>query len=157
MSWTYDEEIALSRMAVEEDRSASYIASALGKTRNAIIGKIHRLNLKWPNGERSYCSAGPGKKRERPKGEARARRIVDKAKRARMPVVSEFVAPVLSFENKQPIGGLSDCTCRWPLWNDDGTGERFFCGSPEADMKAGRPYCQWHTFLSRPDHAEAVQ
>ena len=44
--WTDDKIEALSRMWLEEGLSASQIGARLGTSRNSVIGKVHRLNLR---------------------------------------------------------------------------------------------------------------
>lgn len=61
MSWTDERVEALKAMWVE-GKSASQIAKELGGvTRNAVIGKVHRLGLsnRGPNGERAEEPAAP--------------------------------------------------------------------------------------------------
>ncbi len=42
---------------------------------------------------------------------------------------------------------LTNNTCRWPF-GDPSTDNLFFCGVPEADLMANRPYCLLHSRLA---------
>jgi GcrA cell cycle regulator len=58
MSWT-DERVELLKKLWAEGKSASTIAKELGSvTRNAVIGKVHRLNLGHRNGPEAEAEAG---------------------------------------------------------------------------------------------------
>src|SRR5271169_3372603 len=113
-----------------EGLSASQIARALGGvTRNAVIGKVHRLGL-----------AG----RASPSRAERPRASVPKAPSLRAHVPP---APVVEEDPLQMADGnfatvltISDRMCRWPI-GDPAATEFHFCGrSP----KSGSPYCEAH-------------
>jgi GcrA cell cycle regulator len=64
MSWT-DERVELLKKMWGEGQSASQIAKELGGvTRNAVIGKVHRLGLSNRNGGGSSSKAAPAKEAE---------------------------------------------------------------------------------------------
>ncbi|EPX82264.1 GcrA family cell cycle regulator [Salipiger mucosus] len=72
MSWT-DERVELLKKMWNEGQSASQIAKELGGvTRNAVIGKVHRLGLSNRNGGTPAPAAAPAKE-EKPAKEARPR------------------------------------------------------------------------------------
>lgn len=99
MSWT-DERIDMLRQLWGSGRSASEIAEILGNvSRNAVIGKAHRLGL---SGRPSPIKA----KREEPARPA--------------PVVAEQPAGAT-------ILSLTERMCRWPLGDPKEAGFRF-CG-----------------------------
>ncbi|GAB4576320.1 MAG: GcrA family cell cycle regulator [Rhodothalassiaceae bacterium] len=115
MSWT-DEKIAALRKLWDKGLSASQIATEIGDgvTRNAVIGKAHRLGLK---ARPSPVKETPPQKAEAPK----ARRKATKDKRV----------------------GLLDLTermCKWPIGHP-GEAEFHFCGRPSTP---GLPYCPEH-------------
>ena len=58
--WT-SQEIEALKALVSLGNSASFIGKRLGRTRNAIIGQAHRLNLNWPKKDRP--PAPPKKKK----------------------------------------------------------------------------------------------
>lgn len=69
MSWT-DERVDLLKKMWNEGHSASQIAKELGGvTRNAVIGKVHRLGLSNRNGPETDDSADAKPKAEAPKPE----------------------------------------------------------------------------------------
>lgn len=43
--WTSDEDIRLEKMWCEEGRSAGQISNAIGRSRNSVISRVHRLGL----------------------------------------------------------------------------------------------------------------
>ncbi|MFZ2109818.1 MAG: GcrA family cell cycle regulator, partial [Roseiarcus sp.] len=67
MSWT-DEKVELLRQLWLDGRSASQISAALGQglTRNAVIGKVHRLGLAGRAKTSSPASSGSGTPRAAP-------------------------------------------------------------------------------------------
>jgi hypothetical protein len=51
-------------------------------------------------------------------------------------------------ESACTISGLTNRTCRYPLWGLQAKeSERFYCGESGADVLAGRPYCDRHMEL----------
>src|ERR1700679_184275 len=111
-----------------EGLSASQIARALGGvTRNAVIGKVHRLGLAG--------RASPSR-RERPR--------LPKAPSLRnhMPAAPVVEEDPLTLEDGShaTVLTISDRMCRWPI-GDPAATEFHFCGrSP----KSGSPYCEAH-------------
>ena len=114
-----------------EGLSASQIARALGGvTRNAVIGKVHRLGLA---GRASPARADRPRLPSAPKA-ATLRNAVPAA-----PVVEE---DPLQMEdgNFATVLTISDRMCRWPI-GDPAATEFHFCGR---GPKAGSPYCEAH-------------
>jgi GcrA cell cycle regulator len=114
-----------------EGLSASQIARALGGvTRNAVIGKVHRLGLAG--------RASPSRS-ERPR----------LPMAPKVPSVRSHVpaAPVVEEDPLQLEDGshatvltISDRMCRWPI-GDPAASEFHFCGH---NPKSGSPYCEAH-------------
>lgn len=140
--------------------SSHQIAMALGCGRNAIISKLNRIGHGWPHGER-FSGGGNGNKPRKPRQSTRKIRVVseqakvlrefrDRPRNNGVPLapLHERQVPNLTTEHKCMIGGLSNRSCRWPLWMDDDD-ERFYCGAPEADMSDGRSYCRWHEAFAK--------
>ena len=153
--WTLKTIATLARMTRAGANSAQ-IAAALGNgiTRNAILGKIHRLRSKGtalPTSAATPALKPKPKPKPKPRLPARqhslsygfgARTTPDAPPR---PVVLSFYDTVdpltpglLRLEDLQ----LHDC--RWPL-NSAMQGEYFFCGAPQV---LDRPYCPAHVALA---------
>jgi len=127
--WT-DERVDQLKSLWTEGLSASQIARVLGAgvTRNAVIGKVHRLGLAGRavsvRSDRSRVPSAP-----------------------RMPRIHLPEPPVIeeepvtledgSFVNVMTIG---DRMCRWPI-GDPSAEEFHFCGR---NPKSGSPYCEAH-------------
>ncbi len=159
MSWT-DERVELLRQHWTEGKSASQIATLLGHglTRNAIIGKVHRLGLagraKSPSSAPSRPRAPspqPGAHRTAP---ARSPTIAQRAVRgatalAIAPLTETEAEPeayesvVLPMSLRVTIVELKEAMCRWPL-GDPSSPDFRYCGSPVA----GGPYCAHHGRLA---------
>ena len=160
MSWT-DERIELLRQHWTEGKSASQIASLLGHglTRNAVIGKVHRLGL--AGRAKSPVSSAPRPRQapvqQRPQAvrpPAVQPRLVQGATAlavAPAPIEEEAEAldsVVLPMSLRVTIVELRETMCRWPL--GDPTSPDFrYCGSASQDG----PYCAHHNRLAyQPAH-----
>lgn len=124
MSWT-DERVNLLKQLWGEGKTAAEIAKVLGDgiTRNAVIGKAHRLKLS------SRLSPIQQNTSKKVKAEAPMPRIVKP-----MVKLPEFKGLELKLEE------LKERMCRWP--NGDPREENFsFCG---CETVAGLPYCETH-------------
>lgn len=115
-------------------------------TRNAVVGKLHRLGYQCAPGTRKARAASarrpthygvrkPGKQHRAVFGQPSGGVTL---KRTAIPVP---IAPSLEF--KVSFFDLGPRNCRYPLWAEDDPPlhEKFFCGavSPE-----GETYCRWH-------------
>ncbi len=127
MSWTY-ERVEKLRQLWDEGLTASRIATELGNvTRNAVIGKAHRLGLsgrmvsKKSNGGVSIIR----KKRVKV---AIGHKVIDIS-----PIIDEPMNPT-------PFQDIRDGLCRWPLGEPEATDFKF-CGRT---TKEGIVYCQSH-------------
>lgn len=155
MSWT-DERVELLKKLWGEGLSASQIASELGEvTRNAVIGKVHRLGLSG-RAKAAPAPARPRTKPNRPEGQdARPQRPATIGNTALAPDLEEAPeeapapAPVAS-DNVVPMAqrctimNLTETTCRWPI-GEPGTEAFHFCGSKS---NAGMPYCAQHARIA---------
>ncbi len=124
MSWT-DERVTLLKQLWGEGKTAAEIAKVLGDgiTRNAVIGKAHRLKLS------SRLSPIQQNTVKKPKSEAQPPRLFKP--QVRLP---EFKG------NQVKMVDLGANSCRWP--NGDPQEENFsFCG---CSAVAGLPYCEEH-------------
>jgi GcrA cell cycle regulator len=115
---------------VAQDYSAGQIGEALGITRSAVMGKVHRMGLKLTREARKPAAIRNLIKRPKK---------MIKTIRPPAPPPAPEVAPA-----DGPIGimELTAFTCRWPF------GERApfrFCGTTKP---AGGPYCREHTAIA---------
>ncbi|MEM9278029.1 MAG: GcrA family cell cycle regulator [Pseudomonadota bacterium] len=149
MSWT-DERVAILSKLWADGLSASQIAAELGGvTRNAVIGKVHRLGL---SGRAKPSSSGAKRVKRttrsngynaRPRTSARvpATNKADGLNSAARIAVEDMVAPE---SKKLELVELTDKTCKWPH-GDPATGDFHFCGNKTKD---GMPYCEYHCRLA---------
>ncbi len=153
MSWT-DERIERLKKLWSEGLSASQIAAELGGvTRNAVIGKVHRLHL---SGRVKTTSAAAQRSRKAARPVARAaspQRIV--STRGNLAVVQSVEAEemviyqpaanvVVPISRRISIMELREGTCRWPM-GDPLLPEFVFCGG---DCEVGKPYCGAHATIA---------
>ncbi len=170
MSWT-DERVELLKKMWSEGQSASQIAKELGGvTRNAVIGKVHRLGLSNRSAGSASTTAAKST-REKPAKPAAKAKTGSKAEAApapekkpaptpqRRPIIPagqplppqpsaneispEALASVREVEKKArkiSLMELTERTCKWPI-GDPATEEFWFCGLP---AQPGKPYCEAH-------------
>ena len=136
MSWT-EEKVKKLRELWSKGHTASQIAETLGDTtRNAVIGKAHRLNLeaRAPSKQSSQSSASVNRPVRR--GSAPISR---KAKFQSILLDKNFEP-----ENPKSLEELTDTTCKWPIGHPNE--EKFyFCGrKPEGEF----PYCKLHVLYA---------
>jgi GcrA cell cycle regulator len=140
MEWN-NERIEQLRTLWHDGLSASQIAAVLGGiTRNAVIGKAHRLGL---TGRPSPIKAGSV-------GSSRPRVRRPRVERPSVPRPPLAAAPVRRFEPVQvepveevpgaTILTLTDRLCKWPI-GDPRAADFHFCGRASID---GLPYCNEH-------------
>ncbi len=152
MAWT-DERVELLKKLWAEGLSASQIANRLGGvSRNAVIGKVHRLGLSG-RATTSRIKSVRSRKRASSRNVRTARvRYASQGNNAlkhvfdndgvglsdhHMSPVEELVIPL---EERASIMSLTADMCRWPI--GDPTEKDFhFCGR---DKIAGTPYCEFH-------------
>ncbi len=136
MSWT-DEKVEKLKELWTKGHTASQIAAALGDTtRNAVIGKAHRLNLEArASSKHSGASVSKENKQIR-RGPAPTSR---KAKFQSILLDKNFEP-----ENPKSLEELTDTTCKWPIGHPNE--EKFyFCGrKPEGEF----PYCKLHVLYA---------
>lgn len=153
-TWT-EERVEQLKKLWSDGLSASQIAGALGGiTRNAVIGKVHRLGLSGR--AKAPSSSAPRPRKARPASQMM--RVARPATRgntalARNPLEAYDFDPEPEperLENIIPIGQrcslleLSDAKCRWPI-GDPGATDFFFCGGPPIGE---HPYCAYHARIA---------
>lgn len=148
MSWT-DDRVELLKRLWAEGLSASQIAGELGNvTRNAVIGKVHRLGL---SGRAKPARSAPVRAR-RPRNPARggasgyatlgntALKVEADPAPAARPAPAPVAELVVPREEGKSILELTEQTCKWPI-GDPGTDDFYFCGRR---AETGMPYCAHH-------------
>ena len=149
MSWT-DERVELLKKLWSDGLSASQIAAELGGiTRNAVIGKVHRLGLSGR--AKSAVSGVPRPRKAR--SSAHLLRIGRPAIRGNTALAHayeieeaepEVIENIIPIGQRRTILELTEQTCRWPV-GDPGSGDFFFCGGNTLD---GLPYCAYHSRIA---------
>jgi GcrA cell cycle regulator len=156
MTWIWtDERVELLKKLWSDGLSASQIAGELGGiTRNAVIGKVHRLGLSGR--AKAPSSATPRQRKPRTAAAQFNRPAARPATRGNTALATQTMAyaetlveieaePEL-IDNIIPIGQrcsilqLSDATCHWPI-GDPSAADFFFCGGKTV---TGQPYCAYH-------------
>lgn len=146
--WT-DERVTLLKRLWTEGLSASQIAGRLGNgvTRNAVIGKISRLNL----AQRARPSTPRKSPIERAKRVRPTVSVTPRAPQVKAQPIEPQPRPVpqpeplkLSEDGRVTILHLSDKTCKWPI-GDPGAEDFCFCGHKPRE---GSPYCEYHARLA---------
>ena len=136
MSWT-DEKVEKLKELWTKGHTASQIASALGDTtRNAVIGKAHRLNLEARAPSKHSGTSVSRENKQIRRGPAPTSR---KAKFQSILLDKNFEP-----ENPKSLEELTDTTCKWPIGHPNE--EKFyFCGrKPEGEF----PYCKLHVLYA---------
>ena len=155
MSWT-DERVETLKKLWSEGLSASHIAAELGGvTRNAVIGKVHRLGL--AGRAKSASSAAPRPRKPRTAHMLRVARPSIRGNTALMHAYDldieaepAFVDNVIPIGQRRTLLELTEETCRWPI-GDPGQPDFFFCGGQSI---SGLPYCAYHSRVAyQPPHA----
>ncbi len=147
MAWT-DERVELLKKLWGEGLSASQIAGRLGAvTRNAVIGKVHRLGLSGRATTSRMKSHRPRARIANAKRAVKSRfaQIGNPALRALyQPDAEPYVPPaeemVIPLAERKTIQTLVECSCRWPI-GDPQMADFHFCGKNKVP---GLPYCEVH-------------
>jgi GcrA cell cycle regulator len=144
-TWT-PERVEQLRSFVVTGLSCSQIAAQIGVSRNAVIGKIHRLGLspgRPPGGAARSCP--PRARHPRPARERQLLRLMwsDGARTATAP------APA-GVESMQPCSliDLEQGKCRWPVGEQAAAGaaaDFVFCGNAAIE---GFSYCAGHARIA---------
>jgi GcrA cell cycle regulator len=150
MSWT-DERVELLKKLWSDGLSASQIAAELGGiTRNAVIGKVHRLGLSGRAKSPSSTAPRQRKARAHPhimrvaRPAMRGNTALAQAFDYEIEVEPELVDNIIPMGQRRNILELTEETCRWPI-GDPGSAEFFFCGG---QTTTGLPYCGHHSRIA---------
>ena len=146
MSWT-DERVESLKKLWADGLSASQIAAELGGiTRNAVIGKVHRLGL---SGRAKSPSSGVPRVRK-PRSSGHMMRVPRSSMRGNTALAYDYEAEPepelieIPVEQRKTLLQLTEKTCRWPI-GDPGAGEFYFCGGEPAN---DTPYCSHHSRIA---------
>ncbi|MFT4117382.1 GcrA family cell cycle regulator [Bradyrhizobium sp.] len=141
-TWT-DERIELLRQHFEAGLSCREIAADIGVSRNAVIGKLSRLNLTRgrPAEERRH--------RDRNSASPRASRAVPRLQYEMLATIygetgGPSIAEPIDEANRCSLLELAENRCRWPI-STPGADDFCFCGNASPD---GQPYCAGHSRLA---------
>jgi GcrA cell cycle regulator len=143
-TWT-PERVEQLRHFVVNGLSCSQIATEIGVTRNAVIGKIHRLGLcpvRAPGGSGRPCS--PRSPRERA---ATRRPLLQILFCAGARVAEATVTGPVQSAQPRSLLELAKGQCRWPLSEAAGDcgADLVFCGN---EVIAGVSYCAGHARIA---------
>lgn len=172
MSWT-EERVGLLKKLWLEGQSATQIMRQLGGvTRNAVIGKVHRLGLTGENGPKPPIAprsgarglppapvggaASPPRRYTHPSNAVadfsalpKAPKVASAPKPATVPAPEPkpvTVKPVIALVGTPvTMFELGRCCCQYPVGRDPGRGNmdrQLFCAEPR--KPGGSPYCDTH-------------
>ena len=130
MSWT-DDRVELLKKLWKKGYSASQIAEELGGnvTRNAVIGKAHRLGLSSrPSPVKKSAEAA---KKPKPAPAKAKKKPVEKPATEEEPEVVTILS-------------LTERMCKWPIGHPGEPGFHF-CGRKSM---SGQPYCTYHAAMA---------
>jgi GcrA cell cycle regulator len=144
-TWTL-ERVEQLRTCVNAGLTCSQIANQIGVSRNAVIGKIHRLGL-----APGRPAAGPARERpprvRPPRCHQRRhlRVVVSDAPRIANPAALATIERA-AIESAQPCSllELAQNKCRWPI-SDPGEADFAFCGN---DSIGSLSYCSGHARMA---------
>ena len=148
MGWS-DESVEQLRQMWAEGLTANEIAKKLGVTKNAIVGKVHRLCLK------ARPSPIKSKGAEETEENIVAVEVVETVVEEAPVEVIEEEPEIIEEPQVQPetkvcktenikLVDLDSHTCRWPL-GDPRDDDFCFCGKK---VKAGQTYCDEHSAMA---------
>ena len=147
-TWTTDR-VELLKSHFEAGLTCRQIAASIGVSRNAVIGKLARLQL----------TRGPVRTEPRPTKAARerSRKSIPRLQYQILQAVYENAPPVIeepiASERRCSLFELTNQTCRWPI-STPGAEDFCFCGNTPVE---GMPYCSGHTRLAyRPGSRQRV-
>ncbi|MBO0718117.1 MAG: hypothetical protein J2P55_12370 [Rhizobiales bacterium] len=140
-TWT-PERIAQLRSCVGNGMTCSQIAAAIGVSRNAVIGKIHRLGLSSgrPAGAGARVSCPPRARHPRGPTQRRLLRLAY----ARAPLDEILSGVVVISTHPCSLIDIDTHQCRWPI-GDPASTHFLFCGN---DAVAGFAYCVGHARMA---------
>ncbi len=136
MSWTPEKEQKLKELW-KKGHTASQIATMLGDTtRNAVIGKAHRLNL-----EARAASSKKAKSQIKTQSETQQKEgKLSRKARFKSLLLDKNFEP----ENPKQLEELTEETCKWPIGHPSEK-NFYFCGRKPMEKF---PYCKLHVLYA---------
>jgi len=137
MSWNQEREEKLKELW-KKGHTASQIAKILGgTTRNAVIGKAHRLKL----AARAVSKGSKILRKEMPVGnQVKTEKYISRKARFKSLLLDKNFEP----ENPKTLEQLVDKNCRWPVGHPNEK-NFYFCGRTPVE---GFSYCQLHVLYA---------
>jgi GcrA cell cycle regulator len=150
-TWT-DERIELLKAHFNAGLTCRQIADDMGVSRNAIIGKLSRLNLtRGKSRDARNQARKDAAKERRPRASPRLQYQMLRVLYAEPEPVADL-APIHN-EHCCSLLELSEARCRWPI-STPGAADFRFCGNTPLE---GMPYCAGHTRMAyRPGSRQRV-
>lgn len=138
------EDVRRLKLYVASNLSYARMAKKLGRTRNQVIGKVHRLGLREPTSADRVASDNSLAQRI---ASVNRQRYLSQSVATRMKASTAW-AP----ETVVGLSELDETACRWPVGDPkaDGFG---FCGCKRA---TGRAYCETHVRVAYVSEPEAI-
>ncbi len=143
MAWT-DERVELLKTLWAEGLSAAQIANKMGGvTRNAVIGKVHRLGLSG-RATPAKPQRGCGPTQERREVAPVAKQPVRQEVKSVIPEPESITALVLDSGDMTTVATIKNNMCKWPI-GDPARDDFHFCGQAAG---AGKSYCTYHARMA---------
>jgi GcrA cell cycle regulator len=153
VNWTEDRVEMLAKLW-EEGLSASAIAAQIGGvTRNAVIGKVHRLGL--AGRIKPAATAIPPKTKKDGAGMVSGNLALktEEQPQAQESVMTLYPDNVIPMAQRVNLMGLKESTCRFPV-GDPTSKDFYFCGG-RSDINT--PYCAFHSRITYQGASERKQ